>query len=160
VKRLQGRLLSYGERCARPREEGVPQGRPAHAEPANPGRRQHCRTEYRHRRTGPHGARTRWTWTRHVSSTRKKEVKSPNRVEFCSCSKAVVNSRHFPAACMDAEAYAAVKANDARELKRRLREAESSFPVNVGARNGAGLTMLHVGMRARQIGMISPSHSL
>jgi hypothetical protein len=61
---------------------------------------------------------------------------------------------------MDAEAYAAVKANDARELKRRLREAESSFPVNVGARNGAGLTMLHVGMRARQIGMISPSHSL
>ena len=58
---------------------------------------------------------------------------------------------------MDAEAYAAVKANDPRALQRRLREAESSFPVNVGARNGAGLTMLHVGMRLVNF---SPSFSL
>ena len=47
---------------------------------------------------------------------------------------------------MDVDAYAAVKANDYRALQRRLREAESSFPVNVGARNGAGLMMLHVGV--------------
>jgi hypothetical protein len=47
---------------------------------------------------------------------------------------------------MDSDAYAAVKANDHRALQRRLREAESSFPVNVSARNGAGLTMLHVGV--------------
>ena len=46
---------------------------------------------------------------------------------------------------MDSEAYAAVKANDHRLLQKRLREAENCFPVNVGARNGAGLTMLHVG---------------
>ncbi len=57
------------------------------------------------------------------------------------------------------QAYAAVKANDPRALQRRLREAESSFPVNVGARNGAGLTMLHIGERVLAYGMICPSVS-
>jgi len=48
---------------------------------------------------------------------------------------------------MDNDAYVAVKANDHRALQKRLREAESSFPINLAARNGAGLTMLHVGTK-------------
>jgi hypothetical protein len=42
---------------------------------------------------------------------------------------------------MDLEAYDAVKKNDHRRLARRLRAGE---PLDIGALNGAGLTMLHV----------------
>lgn len=45
---------------------------------------------------------------------------------------------------MDTVAYQAVKANDYRKLAKRIREVETSFPINMAALNGAGLTMLHV----------------
>ena len=48
-------------------------------------------------------------------------------------------------ALIDSDAYAAVKGNEHIKLQKRLREAESAFPVNMNARNGAGLTLLHVG---------------
>ena len=44
---------------------------------------------------------------------------------------------------MDSVAYAAVKANDHRKLAARLREV-NTVKARPDARNGAGLTMLHV----------------
>jgi hypothetical protein len=46
---------------------------------------------------------------------------------------------------IDGDAYAAVKSNAHLKLQKRLREAEAAFPINMNARNGAGLTLLHVG---------------